>query len=313
MKKFICVMILSALIVPSVIQAFTIGVVMGNLDNPYFVQMAVAAEEQAKLFGVETTVLNANYDSATQLSQVETLLQRKVDAIVINPTDSVALIPAAEAAYKAGVPFVCVDRNVETNHISMNIESDNYMAGKLCAEYIAKRLNGRGKIAILLGTLGINVTRDRTNGFIDEINKYPEIKIVAQQTGNFNMAEGMSVAESILTAHPDLDAIYSENDPMALGAVQAIKQLGYKKDIFIVSIDGAPNALEVVKNGGYIAMTVAQQPRKMTILGTTIAYLLANDFKVEDPDNDQRYIVEVVAVSKENVNEWLNKSVEGWH
>lgn len=148
---------------------------------------------------------------------------------------------------------------------------------------------------------------------MDEIKKYPDIKIVAQQNGNFNMADGMAAAEAILTAHPDLDAIYAENDPMALGTVQALKQQKYKKDTFVAAVDASPAGLEALKKGDYIAFEAGQQPRKMTAMAVTIAYLLAEDFQIETPDGSKRYLMEVVAVSKENVNEWLNKSVEGWH
>ena len=313
MKKFAYLLVISVLFFPLIAQSFTVGLVLGNMDNPYFVQMAVAAEEQAKLLGIEVTVLNDNYDSATQLSQVETLLQRNIDAIVINPTDSTALIPAAKASYEKGVPFVCIDRTVDSDYISMDIESDNYLAGKLCAEYIAKRLNGKGKIAVIYGTPGLSVMRERTDGFMDEIKKYPDIKIVAQQNGNFNMADGMAAAEAILTAHPDLDAIYAENDPMALGTVQALKQQKYKKDTFVAAVDASPAGLEALKKGDYIAFEAGQQLRNMTALAVTTAYSLADDFQIETPDGSKRYLMEVVAVSKENVNEWLNKSVEGWH
>lgn len=313
MKKFLVVFFLAFILLPNLSYAFTVGLLLGNMDNPYFVQMAQAAEDQAKLLGINITVLNANYDSATQLSQVETLLQRNVDAIVINPTDSKALIPAAKAAYDRGVPFVTIDRTVDSDYISLDIESDNYMAGKLCAQYIAQRLNGKGKIAIIYGTPGLSVMRERTDGFMDEIKNYPGIEIVAEQNGDFNMAGGMAAAEAILTAHRDLDAIYAQNDPMALGAVQAIKQLRYQNDIFIAAVDASPAGLEALQKGEYIAFEAGQQPRKMTAMAVTIAYLLANDFKIETPDGGKRYFMEVVPVDKNNVDEWLRDSVEGWH
>ena len=173
-------------------------------------------------------------------------------------------------------------------------------------------MKGKGKIAIIYGTPGLSVTRERTNGFLDEIKKYPGIEIVAQQSGNFNMADGMAAAEAILTAHPDLDAIYAENDPMALGTVQAIKQLGYKKDIFVTAVDAAPQGLEALKKGD-IAFEAGQQPRKMTAMAVSIAYLLANGFKVETPDGSKRYFLEVAPVTKDNVDKWLETSVDGWH
>ncbi|MDN5345773.1 D-ribose transporter subunit RbsB [Petrotoga miotherma DSM 10691] len=315
MKKFVFVLFVSIVFLPVFLHAFTIGLVLGNMDNPYFVTMANAAEEQAKLLGIDITVLDANYDSATQHSQVENLLQRNVDAIVINPTDSKALIPAAEAAYEAGVPFVCIDRTVDSELISLDIESDNYMAGKLAAEYVADRLNGKGKIAIIYGTPGLSVMRERTDGFMDEIKKYSNIEIVAEQNGDFNMADGMAAAEAILTAHPhEIDAIYAENDPMALGTVQALKMFNYEKDeIFIVAVDASPAGLDAMQKGDYIAFEAGQQPRKMTAMAVTAAYLLAEDFKIETPDGSKRYFMEVVPVTIDNVDEWLETSVDGWH
>ncbi len=319
MKKFFRYFVLS-LVVLSVTLGFaanfTLGLVLGNMDNPYFVQMAEAAKEQAKLLGIDLIITNANYDSATQLAQVENLIQRKVNAIVINPTDSTALIPAAEKAYKAGIPFVCIDRTVDSDLITLDIESDNIMAGRLAAQHLAKRLNSKGKIAVIRGTIGLSVERERYQGFMDEIKKYPNIKVVAEQSGNFNMAEGMSAAEAILTANPDLDAIYAENDPMGIGAVQAIKSMIGRlknKNIFVVAVDASPAAVELIKKDDYLVYSSGQQPRKMTALAVVAAYMYANGFKIQTPDGSKRYLLEVIPVSKENVDWWINTSVDGWH
>jgi ABC-type sugar transport system substrate-binding protein len=100
---------------------------------------------------------------------------------------------------------------------------------------------------------------------------------------------------------------------MAMGTVQAIKQQKYKKDIFIAAVDASPAGLDALKKGDYIAFEAGQQPRKMTAMAVNIAYLLAEDFKVVTPDGSKRYLMEVVPVTKENVDKWLKDSVEGWH
>jgi len=313
MKKYLLVVAVMIVGLTAVSMALTIGLVLGNMDNPYFVEMANAAKTQAKLLGANLIVLNANYSNATQYNQVEDLIQRKVDAIVINPTDSAAQIPAAEAAYKAGIPFVCIDRTVNSSDISLDIESNNTEAGRLNAEALVKMLNGKGNIAVILGTPGLSVQRERTEGFMQVIKKYPGIHVVAEPNGNFNMADGMKAAEAVLTAHPNLDAIYAENDPMALGTVQAIKEFN-RKGIKVFAIDASPQGLQALKKGE-ITVDVGQQPRRMTMLAVAAADFLARGFKMILPANtkNKRYFLKVYAITKSNVDQWLSESVNGWH
>lgn len=313
MKKYLLLLAVMMVGITAVSMAFTIGLVLGNMDNPYFVEMANAAKTQAKALGAKLIVLNANYSNATQYNQVEDLIQRKVDAIVINPTDSDALIPAAEAAYKAGIPFVCIDRTVNSPNISLDIESNNTEAGEINAKALVKMLGGKGNIAVILGTPGLSVQRERTEGFMQVVKKYPNIHIVAEQNGNFNMADGMKAAEAILTAHPNLDAIYAENDPMALGTVQAIKEFN-RKGIKVFAIDASPQGLQALKKGE-ITLDVGQQPRKMTMLAVAAADFLARGFKLVLPSNtkNKRYFLKVYGISKSNVDQWIADSVNGWH
>lgn len=313
MKKYLLLVAVMMVGITAVSMALTIGLVLGNMDNPYFVEMANAAKTQAKALGAKLIVLNANYSNATQYNQVEDLIQRKIDAIVINPTDSDALVPAAEAAYKAGIPFVCIDRTVNSPNISLDIESNNTEAGEINAKELVKILGGKGNIAVILGTPGLSVQRERTEGFMQVVKKYPNIHIVAEQNGNFNMADGMKAAEAILTAHPNLDAIYAENDPMALGTVQAIKEFN-RQGIKVFAIDASPQGLQALKKGE-ITFEAGQQPRKMTMLAVAAADFLARGFKLVLPSNaeNKRYFLKVYGISKSNVDQWIADSVHGWH
>ncbi len=283
-------------------MAMTIGFCVSTLNNPFFVSFVNGAKAQAKLLGADLVVLNAQNRNNTQYNQVEDLIQRKVDAIVLNPTDADALVPAVKDANKAGIPVVTLDRSVNGGKVAMFIASDNVAGGRMAGEYIVKALNGKGNVVLLRGILGTSAARERTKGFMDVISKNPGIHIVADQTANFDMAQGLSVTESILVAHPSIDAIFAENDSMALGAIRAIKSAG-RKGIIVVGFDGIPQGVQAVKNGDE-ALDVAQQPYKMGGLGVTAAYFVTQGLSF----NPAHLAMPLFPLTKENVDTWLSSS-----
>ncbi len=301
MKKYFALAVLMAgLAVFSL--ALTVGFCVSTLNNPFFVSFTNGAKAEAQTLGIELIVLNAQNSNNTQYSQVEDLIQRKVDAIILNPTDADALVPAVKDANKAGIPVITLDRSVNGGKVAMFIASDNVAGGRMAAEYIVKMLHGKGNVVLLRGIPGASATRERTKGFMEIISKYPGIKIVADQTANFDMAQGLSVTESILVAHPKIDAIFAENDSMALGAIRAIKSSG-RKGIIVVGFDGIPQGVQAVKNGDE-ALDVAQQPYKMGALGVAAAYFITHGISL----SPTHLAMPLFPLTKANVDEWMSAS-----
>ncbi|MDI3318044.1 MAG: D-ribose ABC transporter substrate-binding protein [Bacillota bacterium] len=240
----------------------TIALAVSTLNNPYFVTLRDGAQKEADTRGAQLIVYDAQNDLAKQTSQIEDAITKKVDALIVNPVDSSGIVPAVEEANKAGVPVIAVDRGVAGGKLAAFIASDNVEAGKLASEALFKALGGKGKVALLMGVPGASATNDRTRGFEQALGQYGGIQVVARQTANFDRAQGLSVMENLLQAHPDLNGVFAENDEMALGAIQALKSAGKNGKVLVTAIDGTPDGVAAVKAGDLL-VTVAQQPSWM--------------------------------------------------
>ncbi len=271
MRRFFVVMLVVALSLGIFAAKFKIGLSLSTLNNPFFVSLRDGALDKAKELGIDLIVVDAQDKPSKQLNDIEDLIQQKVNLIIVNPTDSDAIVTAVEEANEAGIPVITVDRSANGGKVIVHIASDNVRGGMMAADFIAKKLGGKGKVVELVGIPGTSAARDRGKGFETELKKYPGLKLVAKQTANFNRAEGLTVMENILQAHPDIDAVFAQNDEMALGAIEAIKAEGKLGKIIVVGFDAIPDAIEAVKKGE-MAATIAQQPFLMGQLAVEKAY-----------------------------------------
>ncbi|HLA25433.1 MAG TPA: ribose ABC transporter substrate-binding protein RbsB [bacterium] len=248
----------------------TIGLSISTLNNPFFVDLRDGAQAAAKTANVNLIILDAQNDSAKEASGIEDLIQKKVALVAINPTDSDAIVPTIKKINAAKIPVITVDRGANGGTIAAHIASDNVAGGKMAAEYVAKRLNGKGNVVMLEGIAGTSAARDRGKGFKQGLQKFSGIKLVAVQTADFDRAKGLSVMENILQAQKKIDAVFAQNDEMALGAVQAIAAAKRQKAMFVVGFDAIGDALNAIK-AGTMAATVAQQPKEMGRLAVETA------------------------------------------
>jgi ABC-type sugar transport system substrate-binding protein len=222
-------------------------------------------EDEARAQGATLVRRNANGQITQQVADIKSLLDEGVQLLIVAPLNSEGLQPAFEAARVKKVPVVTVDRLVSstpcTDYLTF-IGSDFVSQGKRAADALIKSTSGTGKVAILLGSSGNGVTTDRTRGFVEELKAAPGLTVVAQQTGNFRRADGRSVMASLLKAHPDITAVYAENDEMGIGAVTAIKAAGMKpgKDVKVQSIDGIHDAVQLIVVGDYSGV-IESNPR----------------------------------------------------
>ena len=244
-----------------------IGLVISTLNNPFFVDLEAGAKEKADELGATLITLDSQDDSATEMSNMEDLINQKVDLILINPTDSDAVQSAVEAANDAGIPVITLDRGANGGEVVAHIASDNVAGGVLAGEFIVEQLGGEGKVVELEGIPGASAARDRGEGF-NKALEGTNIEVVAKQTANFDRAEGLSVMENILQSQTEIDAVFAHNDEMALGALEAIKASG--RDILVVGFDATADAKAAVEEGT-MAATVEQLPKMIGSLGVETA------------------------------------------
>lgn len=256
-----------------------IGLSISTLNNPFFVSLRDGAQKAATAEGAELIVADAQDDPAKQLSDVEDLIQKKVDIILINPTDSKAVKGAVELANSANIPVITVDREAEGAKVLSHIASDNVAGGKMAGEFILEKLGGKGNIAELEGIVGTSAARDRGQGFHQAVDNKEGVKVVAKQPADFNRAKGLTVMENILQSNPDIQAVFAHNDEMALGALEAIK--ASKKNILVVGFDAIEDAMKKVESGE-LAATVAQKPEVMGEMGVQTAVKAAKGEKVDE-------------------------------
>jgi len=267
--------VLAVVLVPTVVPLYgaalpTVGLSISTLNNPFFVDLRDGAQVAAKRLNVNLIVLDAQNDSAREASGIEDLIQKKVAVIAINPTDSDAIVPTIKKINAAKIPVITVDRGANGGVVAAHIASDNVAGGMMAAEYVGKRLNGKGNVVMLEGIAGTSAARDRGRGFRDGLKKYPGITLVAVQTADFDRAKGLAVMENILQAQKKIDAVFAQNDEMALGAIQAIAAAKRQKEMFVVGFDAIADALKAVQDGT-MAATIAQQPKEMGRLAVEAA------------------------------------------
>lgn len=265
--RFLGLMVL-ALGMGTIAEAAKVGLVVSTQDNPFFVTLKEGAVSKAKEMGHEIVVLDSQNDPSKELGNVEDLLIKGIDVLLINPTDSDAVVSAVKAANRNKVPVVTLDRASNGGKVVTHIASDNVAGGELAGNFIVEKLNGKNnKVVELEGIPGTTAARDRGKGF----NKAAQNKldIVAKQAADFDRTKGLNVMENILQAQSEVNAVFAHNDEMALGALKAI-EASDKTDIIIVGFDTTEDAVKAVKEGK-LAATVAQKPAEIGAKGVEAA------------------------------------------
>lgn len=238
-----------------------IGLSISTLNNPFFVDLRDGAKAAADANGMELVVMDAQDDASKQLANIENLIQQKVSVIIVNPVDSKAIVAAIEAANKANIPVITVDRGAAGGQVVSAIASDNVAGGKMAGQFIVDKLGGKGKIVELEGIPGSSAANDRGKGFNEAAKAASGLTVVAKQPADFDRAKGMKVMENILQANPEINAVFAHNDEMALGALEAIKS-SKRTGVIVVGFDATADAVKAV-NDGTLQATVAQKPKDM--------------------------------------------------
>lgn len=245
----------------------TMAIVVSTLNNPFFVTMKEGAENKAKELGYDLIVLDSQNDPSKELSNVEDLTVRGVKAILINPTDSAAVSNAIRIANRSEIPVLTLDRGAQRGEVVSHIASDNVAGGEMAGKFIMEKVGEKAKVIQLEGIAGTSAARERGEGFMNVVNG-GSMELLASQPADFDRTKGLNVMENMLAANPDVQAVFAQNDEMALGALRAVQASG--KDVLIVGFDGTDDGIAAV-NRGKLAATIAQQPELIGAMGVEMA------------------------------------------
>ena len=244
----------------------TIGVLLSDTSNTFFVNMQNAIEAKAAELGAKTIVLDGANDAAKDVTNMEDLIAAGVDFVLYNPVDSDAAAAVVEQAAAANIPVISIDRSVNGAEVVSHIASDNVYGGRLATEYLIEQIGGAGEIAEIQGQAGASAANERHQGFDEAVAAAGEqVTVVSSQIGDWDTAKALSIMENILLAYPEVKGVFCANDNMAAGAVQACQQNG-RGDVIIVGFDAEQIALDAVADGT-MAATVQQQPSLMGEMG----------------------------------------------
>ncbi|MEV7970170.1 ABC transporter substrate-binding protein [Sphaerisporangium sp. NPDC088356] len=249
------------------LETATVGFSQSEKEaNPFRIAETKSIKDEAAKLGIEKLrVTNAQSQFSKQITDVQQLIAQGAQLLVIAPLNSDGWEPVLQQASAKKIPIITVDRKINAKSCGdylTFIGSNFYEQGKRAADQMIKALDGKGKVAILLGAPGNNVTTERTNGFKDQVQKQaPGIQISFEQTGEFAREKGQQVTEQLIQSNPDINGIYAENDEMALGAVTALKGAGKTAgDIKIVSVDGTRSAVQSIVDG-WLYSVIESNPR----------------------------------------------------
>lgn len=277
-----------------------IAVVISTLNNPWFVVLGETAAERARQLGYEATIFDSQNDTAKETNHFENIIAAGYQAILFNPTDADGSIINVKKAKEADIPTFCMDREINSTEVAVaQILSDNYTGCVKLGQYFVKRLNKKGTYVELLGLVGDNNTWNRSKGFHSVVDNYKDLKMVAQQSADFDRNRALDVMESILQANPDIDAVFCGNDAMAMGAYQALVAAGKDDEVMVFGYDGAKDVVDAISEGK-IAATVMQFPKLMA----KTAAEWADQYLRGERSFPQKVPVAVELVTQENISKY---------
>ena len=231
----------------------TIAVFTKNQTNPYFQAVRVGTETAAKTLGVKVIqYIPTKPDSIPeQLSQVEDVIVKKPSAIIFIPVDYKAMVPAVEKINAAGIPVTNITDRAAGGKFVAYVGANDYSIGLETARTLMKAIGGKGNVLILEGVKGSLTNTDRVRGFNDAIKENPGVKLLASQPANYQRLNALQVMENLMQSFPQIDGVLAANDPMAVGAIEALE--GANRKALVVGINGSKEAVELIKSGKLLA------------------------------------------------------------
>src|SRR5487761_2212133 len=250
MKHFLLALVMALGVLPGPAAETAkgkIAVIISTLNNPWFVVLGETAKARALELGYDATIFDSQNDTAKEAAHFENVIAGGYQAILFNPTDANGSVASVLKAKAAGIPVFCIDREINaTNAATAQMLSDNYSGCVKLGQYFVKTVGKAGSYVELLGLVGDNNTWNRSKGFHSVVDRYPDLKMVAQQSGEFDRAKGLEVMEAMLQAHPDIKGVFCGNDAMAMGAYQALVAAGKADQVKVFGFDGADDVVKLI-------------------------------------------------------------------
>ncbi len=278
-----------------------IAVVVSTLNNPWFVFLAETAAAKAKALGYDARIFDSQNNTSLESDHFENIIVSGFDAILFNSTDANGSVANVLKAKTAGVPVFCMDREVNSiDGATSQILSDSYSGAVAIGKYFTQQLNKNGNYVELLGLVGDNNTWARSKGFHSVVDNYPGIKMLAQQSADFDRNKAMEVMESILQAQPDIDGVFCGNDAMAMGAYQALVSSGKADKVKVFGFDGAEDVITAISENK-VAATGMQFPK---VMAETAAHF-ADEYIKGKRDFAKKIPVAVELVTVKNISDYI--------
>jgi ribose transport system substrate-binding protein len=283
-------------------KKLVIGYATKSSSSPFFVVLNQGAKKAAQDLGVDLVLLGPpkEQDIAGQIAVIEDMINKKVDALIITPVDSVGVTPVVQKANKAKIPVIAVNTAIIGGKVESFIATDNYKAAELAAQWMAKRLDGKGNLVVIQGMIASETGKDRWEGFKNCIEKnYPAMKIVAAIPGDWVDEKALQGMEDAIRANPQIDGVFSAWDGGALAAHRALTEANRKNKTVICGFDCYPQSLKLMKQGTFEA-DIAQYAFKQGYEGVKAAVMVARGQKVA-----KRIDTGTMVVSPENVDQFI--------
>lgn len=275
-----------------------VAVIISTLNNPWFVVLAETARDRARELGYEATIFDSQNDPAKEAAHFDNAISSGFKAVLFNCTDADGSVANVRRAAAAGVPVFCMDREISANDAAVSqILSDNYSGCVALGEYFVEQVGETGTYVELLGLVGDTNTWNRSKGFHSVVDRFPGLKMVAQQSADFDRSKALEVLEALLQAHPNIDAVFCGNDAMAMGAYQALLAAGKADRVKVFGFDGADDVVRSIAEGK-ITATVMQFPKTMA----RTAAENADRYLKGERSFPQRTPVAVELVNRDNVH-----------
>lgn len=278
MATLLSVVALSATISANAFAKESIALVISTLNNPFFVTMKDSAQKEANRLGYDLVVLDSMDNPAKELANVQDLTVKGTRLMLINPTDSDAVGNAVILANKAKIPVITLDRVANKGEVISHVASDNRLGGKMAGDYIAEKVANDAKVIQLEGITGTSASRERGEGFKQAVDAH-KLNVLASQPADFDRTKGLNVMQNLLTAYPAVQAVFAQNDEMALGALRALQTAG-RTDVLVIGFDGTDDGIKAV-NRGMLGATIAQRPDQIGIIGIQTADKIIKGEKVD--------------------------------
>ncbi|PSL41458.1 monosaccharide ABC transporter substrate-binding protein (CUT2 family) [Planomicrobium soli] len=280
-----------------------IGISLPSATHGWMGALIDSAEKQAKALqesdGIEYVMTNAA-DPNKQANDVDDLIAQDVDVIVMLPIESAALTPVGQKIKDAGIPLVIVDRELENDAATVVVKGDNEGIGVNAGKFFVEQLGGKGKVVEISGPPS-SVTEQRGSGFKEAVEASEGLEIIASQSGDFSTEKSLEVMQNILQANPQIDAVFTQDDGMALGVLQAIEEAGRTDIQFVTGAGGAKQVFEDIKNDGLMKATFLYSPTMVED-----AVKIAADLAKGEEPAETMVVKEATQVTKENVDEFYD-------